>query len=308
MPDPSTVRDMDKGAARLADAILRNEPIAVFGDYDVDGACSAALMQRFLAAHGLAARIYIPDRMTEGYGPEPRRHRGPRQGRRQADRHGRLRHHQRRSAGGRRPARRRRRRRRPPPGRRAPARRRRRRQPQPPGRPVGPRRPVRRRRRLHAAGGDHARAAPPRLLRRRSAPRPPSSTSSTSSALATVCDVVPLKGLNRAYVTKGLQVMRQRRNTGLKALADAAGLAVPPTPYHLGFVLGPRINAGGRIGDAGARRAPARHRRRDRRPRASPCCSTSSTASARRIETRCWRRRWRAPSSWSRPIPTCPCC
>ena len=69
-------------------------------------------------------------------------------------------------------------------------------------------------------------------------------------ALATVCDVVPLKGLNRAYVTKGLQVMRQRRNTGLKALADAAGLAVPPTPYHLGFVLGPRINAGGRIGDA----------------------------------------------------------
>src|SRR4030095_14566802 len=69
--------------------------------------------------------------------------------------------------------------------------------------------------------------------------------------LATVCDVVPLKGLNRAYVTKGLQVMRQRRNTGLKALADAAGLAVPPTPYHLGFVLGPRINAGGRIGDAG---------------------------------------------------------
>ena len=68
--------------------------------------------------------------------------------------------------------------------------------------------------------------------------------------LATVCDVVPLEGLNRAYVTKGLQVMRQRRNTGLKALADAAGLAVAPTPYHLGFVLGPRINAGGRIGDA----------------------------------------------------------
>jgi single-stranded-DNA-specific exonuclease len=68
--------------------------------------------------------------------------------------------------------------------------------------------------------------------------------------LATVCDVVPLEGLNRAYVTKGLQAMRQRRNTGLRALADAAGLAVPPTPYHLGFVLGPRINAGGRIGDA----------------------------------------------------------
>jgi single-stranded-DNA-specific exonuclease len=70
-------------------------------------------------------------------------------------------------------------------------------------------------------------------------------------ALATVCDVVPLKGLNRAYVARGLQVMRQRRNIGLRALADAASLAVPPTAYHLGFVLGPRINAGGRIGDAG---------------------------------------------------------
>jgi single-stranded-DNA-specific exonuclease len=70
-------------------------------------------------------------------------------------------------------------------------------------------------------------------------------------ALATVCDVVPLRGLNRAYVTRGLQAIRQRRNTGLRALADAAGLAVPPTAYHLGFVLGPRINAGGRIGDAG---------------------------------------------------------
>jgi single-stranded-DNA-specific exonuclease len=70
-------------------------------------------------------------------------------------------------------------------------------------------------------------------------------------ALATVCDVVPLRGLNRAYVARGLQVIRQRRNIGLKALADAAGLAVPPTAYHLGFVLGPRINAGGRIGDSG---------------------------------------------------------
>jgi single-stranded-DNA-specific exonuclease len=69
-------------------------------------------------------------------------------------------------------------------------------------------------------------------------------------ALATVADVVPLTGLNRAYVTQGLQVMRWRRNKGLKALNDAAGLNEPPTPYHLGFILGPRINAGGRIGDA----------------------------------------------------------
>jgi single-stranded-DNA-specific exonuclease len=70
-------------------------------------------------------------------------------------------------------------------------------------------------------------------------------------ALATVCDVVPLSGLNRAYVTKGLQVMAGRRNVGLRALFDAAGLKQAPTTYSLGFVLGPRINAGGRIGDSG---------------------------------------------------------
>jgi single-stranded-DNA-specific exonuclease len=69
-------------------------------------------------------------------------------------------------------------------------------------------------------------------------------------ALATVADVVPLRGLNRAFVTRGLQVMRRRENVGLRALFDAAGLNRAPTPYHLGFVLGPRINAGGRIGDA----------------------------------------------------------
>jgi single-stranded-DNA-specific exonuclease len=70
-------------------------------------------------------------------------------------------------------------------------------------------------------------------------------------ALATVCDVVPLKGLNRAFVTKGLQVMKSRANLGLSALFDAAGLDQTPNTYHLGFVLGPRINAGGRIGDSG---------------------------------------------------------
>ena len=69
-------------------------------------------------------------------------------------------------------------------------------------------------------------------------------------ALATVADVVPLIALNRAYVKKGLAVMRARENVGLTALTDAAGLTVPPTPYHLGFILGPRINAGGRIGNA----------------------------------------------------------
>ena len=92
-------------------------------------------------------------------------------------------------------------------------------------------------------------------------------------ALATVADVVPLTGLNRAFVVKGLQVMRQRRRPGLAALFDVAGADGPPQPYHLGFLIGPRINAGGRIGDAGlgarllttARRPRgARHRRRAR--------------------------------------------
>src|SRR5690606_2585149 len=69
-------------------------------------------------------------------------------------------------------------------------------------------------------------------------------------ALGTVCDVVPLAGVNRAFVTKGLGAMARRANRGLAALADAARLSGEPTSYHLGFLLGPRINAGGRIGDA----------------------------------------------------------
>lgn len=250
MPDPSTVQDMDKGAARLADAIEKGEAIAVFGDYDVDGASSAALMQRFLAAHGRKARIYIPDRMTEGYGPSAEAIAAL------AGEGARLivtvdcgttgvaplaaaaplgaevivvDHHQ-----------------------------------------ADERLPevaavINPNRQDDLSGLGHLCAAgvtfmvlvaTSRELRRRGfygAQRTPPDLLGLLDlvALATVCDVVPLKGLNRAFVTKGLQVMRQRRNVGLKALADAAGLAVPPTPYHLGFVLGPRINAGGRIGDAG---------------------------------------------------------
>jgi single-stranded-DNA-specific exonuclease len=250
MPDPSTLRDMDKGAARLADAIQRNEPIAVFGDYDVDGACSAALMHRFLAAHGVPARIYIPDRMTEGYGPGRDAIEGlARDGARlivtvdcgttslEALAAARplgadvivVDHHQ-----------------------------------------ADERLPdvaavINPNRQDDLSGlGDLCAAgltfmllvATQRALKARAAytaGRPPPDLLSLLDlvALATVCDVVPLKGLNRAYVSKGLAAMRLRRNPGLRALTDAAGLAVPPTPYHLGFVLGPRINAGGRIGDCG---------------------------------------------------------
>jgi single-stranded-DNA-specific exonuclease len=249
MPDPSSLRDMDKGAVRLADAIADKEQVAIFGDYDVDGACSSALLQRFLAAHGVEARIYIPDRMTEGYGPNREAIRALiNEGAKlivtvdcgttshdpllAAREHGVdvvvIDHHQ-----------------------------------------ADERLPdvhalINANRQDDLSGLGQLCAAGvtfmllvaiARELRRRglgdSGGAAPNLLGMLDLvALATVCDVVPLTGLNRAYVNKGLQVMRLRGNIGLRALGDAAGLAVAPTPYHLGFVLGPRINAGGRIGDA----------------------------------------------------------
>jgi single-stranded-DNA-specific exonuclease len=249
MPDPSSLRDMDKGAARLADAIEAREAVAVFGDYDVDGACSCALIAQFLRAHGLTARTYIPDRMSEGYGPNAAAIEGlARDGATLivtvdcgttsiealsvAGRHGAevvvVDHHQ---ADARLPE---------------------------VAALINPNRQD------DLSGLGHLCAAgltfmllvaTARELRRRGhyeggLAQPDLIQLIDLVALATVCDVVPLRGLNRAYVLRGLEVMRQRRSVGLKALADAAALAVPPTAYHLGFVLGPRINAGGRIGDA----------------------------------------------------------
>jgi single-stranded-DNA-specific exonuclease len=248
MPDPSVLRDMDLAAKRIADAVQKRERISVFGDYDVDGACSSALMRLFFAHHGIDARIYIPDRLLEGYGPNPQ---AIDMLARESDLivtvdcgttsfetldaakpHGTevivVDHHQ---ADERLPA---------------------------VAAVVNPNRQD------DLSGLGHLCAAgvvfmllvaTARELRARDAYageiKPPNLLQWLDLvALATVCDVVPLKGLNRAYVTKGLQVMRGRANTGLKALADASGLAVAPTAYHLGFVLGPRINAGGRIGDA----------------------------------------------------------
>jgi single-stranded-DNA-specific exonuclease len=249
MPDPSSVNDMDKAAARLADAIVNGEAIAVFGDYDVDGACSSALMQRFLRAHGRNACIYIPDRMLEGYGPnttaiealvkdgfrlivtvdcgttsfEPLAHAG-RLGAEVII----IDHHQ---ADERLP---------------------------------GVHSVVNPNRQDDLSGLGHLCAAgvtfmvlvaTTRELRRRGfygrdIIAPDLIQLLDLVALATVADVVPLRGLNRAFVTRGLQVMHRRENVGLRALFDAAGLNQAPTPYHLGFVLGPRINAGGRIGES----------------------------------------------------------
>jgi single-stranded-DNA-specific exonuclease len=250
MPDPSTILDMDKGAARLADAIVAREPMAVFGDYDVDGACASALMQRFLRAHGSEARIYIPDRMLEGYGPNAAAMDeliggGARLivtvdcGTTSFEALARAKalgaevivvdHHQ---ADERLPE--------------AYA-------------VINPNRQddLSGLGQLCAAGVVFMLlVATVRELRQRghygeARPAPDLFDLLDLVALATVADVVPLQGLNRAYVARGLAIMRSRRNLGLRALVDAAGLRVAPTPYHLGFVIGPRINAGGRIGDAG---------------------------------------------------------
>jgi single-stranded-DNA-specific exonuclease len=249
MPDPSSVRDMDAAAARIADAIVKRQSIAIFGDYDVDGASSAALVARFVAHHGLQARIYIPDRLFEGYGPNPAAIEGlindgaqlivtvdcGTTSREPLARAGELGcdvvvidHHQADEV-------------------------------LPTAVAV-----VNPNRQDDVSGLGHLCAAgvaflvlvaTTRELRRRGVyangtTEPDLMAELDLVALATVADVVPLVGLNRAYVMQGLQVMRWRRNKGLKALNDAAGLNEPPSPYHLGFILGPRINAGGRIGDA----------------------------------------------------------
>lgn len=249
MPDPGTLQGMAAAAVRLADAIEAGSRIAIFGDYDVDGACSAALMQLFLRAHGCQGRIYIPDRIFEGYGPNPDAIRTL------VDEGAQLivtvdcgttsneplevarslgvdvvviDHHQ---ADERLPH--------------AAA-------------VVNPNRQddLSGLNALCAAGVVFmVLVATARELRQRGhysdgRRQPDLLTFLDLVALATVCDVVPLVGLNRAFVKKGLEVMRRRRNLGLVALFDAAGLTAAPNTYHLGFVLGPRINAGGRIGDS----------------------------------------------------------
>lgn len=248
LPDPASLRDMDKAAARLADAIEASQPVAIFGDYDVDGASSSALLHRFLAHHGVAARIYIPDRLFEGYGPNATAIQaliaegaklivtvdcGTTSFEPLAAAKGKcdvlvIDHHQ-----------------------------------------ADEQLPdvlavVNPNRQDDISGQGHLCAAgvvflvlvaTMKELRRRGhygAERaaPDLLLELDIVALATVCDVVPLTGVNRAFVTKGLQVMKRRENAGLKALFDAAGLDTAPNPYHLGFILGPRINAGGRIGDS----------------------------------------------------------
>jgi len=249
LPDPSTVADMDRAAGRLARAVTAGEGIAVFGDYDVDGATSAALLRRFLEAAGSTARLYIPDRIAEGYGPNAPALLGLRRDGAAvavtvdcgisaheplaaaaeagldvivADHHA-----------------------------AEPA--------LPPAHAVvNPNRldddsglghlaavgvvfllVVAVNRRLRELGWYRARAEPDLLQWL------------DLVALGTVCDAVPLTGLNRAFVAQGLKVMSRRANAGMAALADVAGLREAPGAYHAAFILGPRVNAGGRVGEPG---------------------------------------------------------
>jgi len=246
LPNPRSFTDMDAAAGRIADAIARQEKVAIFGDYDVDGAASSALLKRFLAHYGIDAEIYIPDRIFEGYGPNPDAMRElVARGARlivtvdcgtnsalaidAANEAGAqvvvLDHHQ---VGG------------PLPNAVA---------------VVNPNRED------DISGQGHLCAAgvvfvtlvrTVAMLRERgSRTSPPDLLSFLDLvALATVCDVVPLIGVNRAFVVKGLIAMRRLGNAGLTALARVSRIGEPLNTFHLGFLLGPRINAGGRIGDA----------------------------------------------------------
>ena len=257
LPDPSRLKDMDAAVQRLVAAVTGGEGIAVFGDYDVDGATSAALLVRFLRAAGNEPRVYVPDRIDEGYGPNAKallrlKAEGaavvvtvdcgvaahePIAAAAEAgldvivlDHHAAELELPRARA------------------------------------VVNPNRldepavtedplklghlaavgvtfllTVALNRALRDAGWYETSARPEPDLRRWL----------DLVALGTVCDVVPLLGLNRALVAQGLKVMAGRGNPGLAALGDVARLEEAPGTYHAGFLLGPRINAGGRVGEAG---------------------------------------------------------
>jgi single-stranded-DNA-specific exonuclease len=243
MPDPLTLADMGAATERLARAVERREKVAIFGDYDVDGACAAALLSEYLSSAGCQTLIRIPDRVTEGYGPSVEAMREFRSAGAdlvvtvdcgavsfepfaEAARLGLevivFDHHQ-----------------------------------APESLPqtlalVDPNRhdDLSGLGALCATGVVFMALVDLNRRLRVTGPVPDLKAKLDLVALATVADVVPLVGLNRAFVARGLETMRRRERPGLAALFDVAGAGGPPTPYHLGFLVGPRINAGGRIGDA----------------------------------------------------------
>jgi single-stranded-DNA-specific exonuclease len=247
LPDPDRMVDMGAAAERLARAVVAGETVAVFGDYDVDGACSTALMTLFLRELGCVVLPYVPDRMREGYGPNAPALLGLAErgaslvvcvdcgtaaGETLAALQGRadvvvLDHHK---AEG------------PPPAILA---------------TVNPNRLdcTSGLRFLCAAGvAFMAAVATLRVLRRQgffaARAEPDLRLLLDLVALATVCDVMPLTGLNRALVVQGLKLMGTRHRPGINALLDVAQTRDRPTAMTCGFALGPRINAGGRISEA----------------------------------------------------------
>ncbi len=247
LPDPHTLIDMEVAATRLARAVMARETVAVFGDYDVDGACAGAIMATTLRALGCTVISYVPDRIREGYGPNAAAlvglagrgaslivcvDCGSAAGEALSAVRGRaevlvLDHH---VCEG------------PPPAVIA---------------TVNPNR-------LDCASGMSglcaagvsflAAIATVRMLRRAdffaARPEPDLMGLLDMVALATVCDVMPLTGLNRAFVVQGLRVLARRERPGLAALLEVAQSRTRPDAHTLGFALGPRINAAGRISEA----------------------------------------------------------
>jgi single-stranded-DNA-specific exonuclease len=249
LPDPNTLTAMQAASERIAQAIMSGESVAIFGDYDVDGATSSALLAFYLRRCGLDPIVHIPDRIFEGYGPNVDAIRGfAEKGVKllitvdcgttsvepltEAKKLGLdvvvIDHHQADEE-------------------------------LPPAVAI-----VNPNRADDLSSLGHLAAvglvfvtlvALARELRRRNfwnegRAEPDLLSLLHLVALGTIADVVPLKGLNRAFVAKGLIALRRRDNVGMTALMDAARLTGPPEPWHLGFLLGPRINAGGRIGRA----------------------------------------------------------
>ncbi len=246
LPDPRSLKDMERAAARLLNAVRTRERIAVFADYDVDGGASAAQLIVWLREFGLRATLYIPDRIDEGYGPNEEAmaglaaehdlilcvdcgtlSHGPLAAAQGADVVV-LDHH----LGG---------------------------ETLPPAHAI-----VNPNRQDESGDLGHLCAAAVvflllveagRQLREAGEQTPDLMGFLDLVGLATVADVAQLIGVNRAFVRQGLKVMARRDRVGLVALSDAARIDTQPSSYHLGFVLGPRVNAGGRIGaaDLGAR-------------------------------------------------------
>lgn len=245
MPDPSSMQDMDKAASLIMDAVQAKKKITIFADYDVDGGTSAAQLIKWGRAFGVEIGLYVPDRVKEGYGPSieafeqlksdgndliitvdcgAAAHRALEAAQDLSLPIVVIDHHLMHGA-------------------------------LPPCAAL-----VNPNREDDTSGLGHLAAAGVTFMvlvalnreaRRRGIEDVPKLLDLLGlTALGTLCDVVSLTGLNRAIVSQGLKVLSQGGNIGVNALADVAGTSAPYTTYHCGFILGPRINAGGRIGKA----------------------------------------------------------